>query len=701
MTSNLLQKLPILFTAVALYLGVAVSEVLPIIDGGFIYVSSFLLVAAAMLSFKWFKLQGYTFAPILFLAVFSIGIAAKYHSDNYKQAPHHFEQHLAKAEQVLVRVTNEPVERPKSYRISAEVEAVMIADSTIPTYGNLLLYVQKDATTADLQYGDLLIGPAKLKLLEEPKNPYQFNYKSYQDKQQIAYRTFWRYKQEQLLESGNGNWFWATIYSTQRQFQASINKYISSESSKAVMTALLLGKKDALDKDLYQDYANAGAIHLLAVSGLHVGIIYLIVSFLLGAFGKKPWERKVKTITLITTVILYAILTGLSPSVQRAAIMFSFLALGKLFVRKPRSYELLAASAIVVLLLDPNSLFQVGFQLSYAAVAGILVFQPAIASLWQPKYTIVNYFWELTAVSVAAQLATTPLSLYYFHQFPNYFLLTNSIAIPLVGIIILPGGLLLLATSNIEPVAFWIGERLDNFIQFLNTTISSINSLPYSLLENISISHVEVVLLYALITSAGLGFIKQKAKLLVIAFGVLMVLSITWSVKDIQQERQQNLFIYHTNKNTAVAINTGKQLQLFATEKLLTDTLGMAYAMKDHWIALGINEKKLHPLEDTLITYKLFKQGHFLQAGKKRIAIVDKSWKLPTVGESKLTVDYLLLTKNSTLKLPTIIQYIQPSLIILDVSNTAYRRSNWKEQAKQLNLPIYDITEEGALLVDL
>ncbi|TVQ76014.1 MAG: ComEC/Rec2 family competence protein [Flavobacteriales bacterium] len=255
--------------------------------------------------------------------------------------------------------------------------------------------------------------------------------------------------------------------------------------AKQIMYALVLGDRSDLDPQLRQQYANAGVVHILAVSGLHVGVLYLLISLI---FQKLLSGRAWRFQAFITLAVLwsYALMTGLSPSVWRAATMFSLLSVGVQLGRITNIYSTLAASAFILLILDASLLFSPGFQLSYAAVFGIVRYQPIIAEWWEPKTKWINYAWQIASVSLAAQIVTMPFTLVYFGQFPTYFLLANLLILPLLSIIMI-GSIIALLVGSLIQLPFWALYPLDLLYFWENFVVKTINQLPYA-----SITHFDL-----------------------------------------------------------------------------------------------------------------------------------------------------------------------------------------------------------------
>ena len=255
----------------------------------------------------------------------------------------------------------------------------------------------------------------------------------------------------------------------------------------ALISAITLGERDALDSDLRQSFAAAGAAHVLAVSGLHTGIIYIVVVSLLTCFGlwRPLYEQRIRRALLSSCIIAvmwaYAFITGLSPSVMRAALMLTIIQVGWICRRQSLSFNTLAAAACICLWIDPLSLFSVSFQLSFAAVAGILLFVPHFNSLWRVHSKFARFMRDLVTVSAAATIGTLPVSLYYFSQVARFFLLTNLVVLPAAYVLVI-SGLLVLALAH-TPVGAWLAFALQHIGGWVCTFVAWIEHLPYSTLH--------------------------------------------------------------------------------------------------------------------------------------------------------------------------------------------------------------------------
>jgi competence protein ComEC len=419
----------------------------------------------------------------------------------------------------MAEIKETPMEREKSYKIIAKLTAAN--DTSYWITEKAILYFQKDSLIKKCVVGDKLMIRAQLSFVEPPKNPEQFNYQKFVKRKGIYFTGY------------VPTYSWLQMESAARPSVKKIASYLQrllsdqliasglSGAEYGVAAAILLGNDETLEPELKASYAAAGVSHILCVSGMHVGIIFMILNFLLLPLGSSARVNHIRNVILLLSVWLYAHITGLSPSVTRAAAMFTFVIIGKLLQRQSNIFHSLFASLFILLVINPLLLFDVGFQLSYLAVFGIVIFQKMIAGWVHPKTKFGNYIWNLASVSVAAQLTTFPVAIYYFGQFPNYFLLSNLSVIALSFVIVV-SGVATLAFSFFPFLSNCIGFLTSIEVKVMNTIIIFIEKLPGAVTANISIHVIQVIILYIIIFI----FIFQKHKIKLIIFSVLILFNI-------------------------------------------------------------------------------------------------------------------------------------------------------------------------------
>ena len=432
-------------------------------------------------------------------------VLKKSHFSNYIS----FDDHAV----VVAEIIESPETKQRSVKTVVEIQKIQDGAMTRTSSGKSIIYISLDAAAKSLEFGQGLLLKLKLKEIKGPGNPEAFDYKSFLASKNIYHQGFVAAGDWRLLDEPKTLNLFVLAMKLRKHLFASLKKSGLDGEELAVVAALTLGTKAGLDPALKTSYARAGAMHVLAVSGLHVGIIFLVLNYLFIFMEKLKRGGLVKAATIIIFLWFYAILTGLSPSVMRAVTMFSFIAFGSAFNRHTNIYNTLFVSAFFLLLFDPFLLKSVGFQLSYFAVFGIVGLYPFIYKLWKTNFWLLDKVWVLMSVSLAAQISTFPLGMYYFHQFPNYFLLSNLVVVPLVTLVIYLS-ILTYAFSPIAMIAGLMGSILSFSVSALNLFVKWIERLPYSVTEGIYISAFETILIY-LIISSGIAFlVLAKNKML-------------------------------------------------------------------------------------------------------------------------------------------------------------------------------------------
>jgi len=436
-----------------------------------------------------------------------------------------FQDDLDKSGQIAqVYLTSDINEKAKTYQ--SEVRILYLDSSMKEKKTNAIVYFKKDSLSKELNKGDVIQVKNNFSLPQEYFGDSDFNYRKYLALNDIYFTSYQNSSDWRAVGRIDVSLYSRFIKTLRTKFQSLLNQNVRGNSERAIASALLLGNKSLLDKDTKSTYSQTGAMHILAVSGLHVGIIYGFLVLLFGRLKERRYFKWPIVLIEVGIIIIFAAITDFSPSVTRASLMFSLMAIGSTFLRSFNSYNILAISALLLLVYKPVYLFEVGFQLSYAAVISILFFHKYIYKIFLIKNRIIDFFWNISAVSVAAQIGTVPLTLYYFEQFPTFFWVSNLIAIPAASIILWAGLILFLSSGlsaliDIGIVQNWIGLFIEYSIGLLNKCLGYIQSIPYSV---ISIENFHVInsvtmylsilaLMYFLYTNA----LKKKALRVVLA----------------------------------------------------------------------------------------------------------------------------------------------------------------------------------------
>ena len=463
------------------------------------------------------------------------------------------------------------------------------------------------------------------------------------------------------------------------------------EQEQAIALALVIGVTDGIDNELEKAYSASGAMHVLAVSGLHIGILYSIILFLLKPLQKDQRGQWLVAALSLSLLWSYAFVTGLSPSVLRAVTMFSFVALAKPMNIRSNIFNTLAGSAIILLLFDPYLIMSVGFQLSYLAVLGIIWIQKPIYLLWEAKSRVMNWVWEITCISIAAQITTFSLGLLYFHQFPTYFLISNLFVIPIsTGVLI--AGIVLLVVSFLAPIAKLVGWVLWGLVKLLNLGVFWTEDLPYSIVNNIYVDVFQCWLIMGIATGLMFTFQYKNIRWLYGAFALSIVLTGVRWIHQLEREAERKLFVYNVAGVTAVEILENGSSHLYADSSLLVDEERTRFHIRPNRLfnlVKKIIASDVHEME--IDGYRI------LNCSGKRILIVHKRVNsMPRLKE----IDFMVINNKAAWQTPQLLADNKKSKIILD-SSWGRGQINWLRKQRVDESRIYVVSESGAFAADL
>ncbi len=426
------------------------------------------------------------------------------------------------------KIIEVPAVREKSVKAVLQVLSGKDSVGFFPCMGKIMAYFAVDSLSSRLRYGDVVVIRNRCQTTDSLPKLGDFDYRQYLARKQIYNTVYLPAYSWKKIGSNAGNPLVSYAIRLREQFLTILSQQGIQGAEYAVASAILLGYSDELTPELRSAYQNSGTMHILCVSGLHVGLFAMVVMNLLFFLKRSRWKLILKALIVLIAIWGYSLITGFSPSVLRAATMFTFITLGQCLERNTSIYNSLAISVIVLLFYDPMMLYSIGFQLSYLAVIGIVLIQKLIIQLWEVENRAIKYFWELTAVSIAAQLATSPLAIYYFHQFPNYFILSNIVASP-ISVLVIPLGFLILVASPVSTVvAGFFGQALSVVIRVLNKSVSLINGLPLSVWKNLDWSKFEMIMAYC--TLGFLLFAISKQRKIPVWSGLACILLMTGSM---------------------------------------------------------------------------------------------------------------------------------------------------------------------------
>lgn len=601
----------------------------------------------------------------------SLGYLSRLRTDDLTDTNHYTQLDTPAIQTLLVSIKEQL--KPTRYqdKFIAEVHTIGSRASA----GDILLNISKDSLAQAPLIGDWFHIRTAILPVPQPKNPYQFDYGKYLERKQMYGQLSVRYSDIiRSSKNSSGPRVWSSRF--RESVQDSLHAQSFSTKQLAIIEALVLGQKQGIDKEISSQYAAAGMMHILAVSGLHVGIILLILRFMFRPMTSRKL-RWLKSLLIICLIWSFAFVTGLSPSVLRAATMFSFLEFGEAIGGKRKTQDAVLASALFLLLYDPLLIYQVGFQLSYLAVMAILWIQPWLASFWEPANYILRKVRDAASVTIAAQLGVMPLSLFYFHQFPGLFIISNVLIIPFLGII-LGGGILVSLLAFVGMLPEWLIISYGSIINAMNGYIGWVAGQEAFIAKHISISPLLMMLFYVFLISLFAFLMKFSwRRFIIVSLSVLMVTGVLLFEKRSPPSSQ--LAILNKSRSTIVTQWNGNELKIFENDTTFNverDTRITAYRN-----ALSINDIEV----DSLSSYFRFKQ--------KEILVVDSLgiYQLETAQP-----DFILLTHSPRINLERLIERYPNTTIIADASNYRSYVERWIATCKNKKIPFHSTYEKGA-----
>jgi competence protein ComEC len=601
---------------------------------------------------------------------------------------------------ILGDVYQIPEERENTVRIFLKVRFSVLSDTLRPLNGKVLVYLEKDSLSLSVRTGDRLFLDNRFREVPPPTNPNQFNYRKYLENQRIYCQAYLRSDQWRILERNQGHILLSIAGRVREHLLSLFVKHGLKGEENAVASALILGFRGDLDQELRGSYSASGAMHVLAVSGLHVGIIYLILHTLFGFLKRFPRGDIVRALLLLLSVWFYALLTGLSPSVMRASTMFSFLIIGSALHRPPNVYNTLATSAFFLILVNPLIIHAVGFQLSYLAVLGIVFFQPKIYRLIFIRNKLLDKIWALTCVSLGAQLGTFPLTLYYFQQFPNYFLLTNLFVIPLAAMILL-SGILLFVFSFWHPLAWFFSTILAWCVWFLNVVVKTIEWLPFSHTQGIYIHGLHIPLLYLLIVFFTGFLIFRRPVWLKAGLTLLLLLTTSLAWLKIDAFRQNQLIVYDSGNHLVMNYLSGKTNFILTNAEPAELEGQLDYISRAHWTRNFSGKPMiLNPDQEKFIDVpegkSILNQQHFWFFGGKTVLLPDESFMNSVPPEVPGSVDYVVIYGKSYIHPKRLLRFVKPGKVILAPSIPAWFVKRYHEDYSEADVDCHSIPSAGA-----
>lgn len=602
------------------------------------------------------------------------------HSQKATNFHHHLlsEENLTSEVKYLASVSDIAIERKNYYKCRLKLSQLLKVTKFVPINEEVIAYFKKPVSVSDLKPGQLLLLKSKMNKVETKKNPEEFDYAAYLAQNQIFYNTFINPQSFIVLDANKSNVNRLYDIGLKIKFKIieSFRNAGLNKNAFAICSALLTGYDDEIDKSVMDAFAHSGTLHVLSVSGLHTGLVYLLLNFLINIFDPHAKYRITRYLVITLLLWSFALISGFSPPVLRAVIMFSLLGLGKLFYRNKSFNQLniLMASAFILLLYNPYFILNIGFLLSYTAMIGIIVISPLFHHKTVLKNKILLYFFESVMVSVAATISTLPLTLYYFKQFPIWFFACNLLIVPLSFLI------LILAFFSLLHLSF-LNQLINGLVNFMIDFIKLFNQGKYTYIDLIHFNLFDAIFLSCLISA--LYFLIQKRKYGFAVFSLLVL--ITWQLvaffDALESKQSKFVTIYNVKHKSRVVLKNKSEARYNRF-----DSTSFNYNLKPHLVTFC----------NANWTVNAF---NYIQSKTQNLLILDSADFVPSIENEQ--VNSILIANNFVLSKTQIQQFKNVKLIIADASNKAFINEQTENLCRKFAIPFYSTRLKGAYTLAL
>lgn len=580
----------------------------------------------------------------------------------------------------LVRIKEQPQIRPATTKLLVELLAAADDKKTTRINGDALLYVYRKGDDFLPSENDTLLVPSGWQPIRNRGNPFELNTETFQRRRGITAQQFMSPDKVHVFAKANPQNI-TFIRRTHAWCDIQLKAYIPDSATLGLLQAMLLGDESGFDPELRQAYSQTGIIHIVSISGSHVGVLYLVVTgVLFWIKGRRGvWAKGLISLTLVW---LYVLIAGGPPSALRAAMMFTVLASSTFIEREGTAINTLSSAAFALLVYQPAWLFSVGFQLSFLAVLSITLFYRPIYRLWYwpTKWKAGRWAWQAIAASFAAELLTAPLVIYYFHNFPLLFLFANLLAAVLAGICALIGGMAIIALCWWPTAAHMLGMAVTLVVQLLNTCIIRMQDLSVAALQHLQINAAELLLIYVLIIGLAILCLRRLRSGLHIAFASACLLVTLLNYDQYKALRQERLIVYNNGRWPSVEIIRGRYFQTITGNRE------------------GYNEKSAHIGYHAWRASKQTVSPYFSISGKRVFVMTDS---LQQTVSNRLPVDILILARPLRLmRVGEALRAFAPKEVVLAARPSAYHLKRWTDSCAAHGIALYNVADDGAYLCE-
>lgn len=588
--------------------------------------------------------------------------------------PDWFGHHISQFSNTLATVSAEPLQKNKTIKYQVQIIALSDSKKTKYATGKAFVYVFNAVNASKIHIGDTLLLPNKWQKLTNSGNPFDFNFKQYCERKNIYFQQFLN-NDEVAIYSVSKPSSQSVISRAHLYCIRTLDETITDTTTKALLKAMLLGDEHEIDPTVRQSYSDTGIIHIISISGAHVAMLFIAISFCFRWIKNQKYAW-MKFIISLSIIWFYVILAGSSTPALRAAIMFTILAAGALLEKQSNPLNQLFITAFLLLLIQPMWLFTIGFQLSFAAVLSLLIFYEPIVSLLKPSNKIIQFLWQAITASIAAEILVAPLVAFYFHSFPPMFILANVLASAAMGLILCLGFLLLLF-GKITFIAKALGAIIIVMSKAFHYCIEVLQKANWEIFKTIFISLPNLILLFILISSVAILIFKKKKTFIWIGLSSILILS-ALSLKNNYRLTQQNkLVVFNIGGETHCELIAGSTYQILKGKKEENYTTKNAH--------IGF-----HAIKKVMSSDK-----QMLVLNAQKILLIDSN----TYLRKAFKTDILIVSSSKKhFDISQAIAAFSPTKIVIGNSVNKWQAKIWKDQCTAANIAYHYTKEDGAFI---
>lgn len=535
-------------------------------------------------------------------------------------------------------------------------------------------YTYLSASLKHIGMGDVVLTTNKPKIIQKLDNPGSFDFAAFANRNNIQFTIFLNNREEFIKLKHQENSFLSLLHLARSWTIKTLQSQLNNPVEAGLTEALLIGYKEDLDEQLQEQYTLTGVSHIIAVSGMHLGLIFAVLTSFFNLIARRKIARYLGFGLILPLLWIFAFISGASASVLRSVMVFSIVLWGNLMLKKSGSMNALFASAFMLLVIKPSYINDIGFQLSYAAVLSILIYEPFIAKWIYLKNKILKLLWSMVSITIAAQILTTPLVLFHFKQFPVLFLITNMVAVPISNLVLLLAILMCFMSMFFlptAPVAFIIHWCL----QMMNGYIYKVAKIPFNSIQ------LQTTLLFTICFFVAIAFLTQflrnKNKKSPLPFlSACFLLFLIYQIEQHQLRGTKRLLVLHVKNATCIVHQHGNQGILITNFKHLSNQPYFKKQLKSLGYVLGIVEWKLFTLKDQAAVIELNNQS----GGGQSILLSGFTQSTPSIQQ--------LIAERE-----------RPIQLIADGSTKLWKIKQWEKQAQEVHLPLHSTPEKGAFIL--